>query len=88
MMNDMVWGKQHFLMVIPMKEDMRTEKDMEMELIVLEILPNMLENILKGEDTDMAHFGIQVYKADSIRVLHRVLYQKQHLSPILVYWPE
>jgi hypothetical protein len=33
---------------------------MAMELIVLEILPNMLESIPKGEDTDMAHFGIQV----------------------------
>ena len=43
-----------------MKEDTSTEKDMVMELIVLEILPNMLESILGGEDTDMEHFGIQV----------------------------
>ena len=59
-MNDMVWGKRHFLTVIRMKDGMRTGKDMAMGLTVFEILPDMLENILKDEDTDMAHFGIQV----------------------------
>jgi hypothetical protein len=34
---------------------------MAMVLIVSEILPSMLESIPKGEDTGMAHFGIQVY---------------------------
>ena len=41
---------------------MSSEKGMAMELIILEILPNMLESIPKGEDTDMARFGIQVFE--------------------------
>lgn len=59
-MNDMAQAKPHFQMVTLMKANMNAGKDTDKELIVSEILRDMSESIRKEEDTDMAHFGIQV----------------------------